>query len=150
MSNRLKRKGRAKFLMVEGFVFTSKAFRSLSTVERAAYLELKWRYDGFNNGRIVLSCRELAEALNVSKETASRAIRALCAKNFVEPVKQSTFNLKTKTATEWRLAEYKCDVTGELPSKQFMRWPEKNTVSSQGQTVSPEGQPAQKMGGIRA
>ncbi|WP_137154846.1 winged helix-turn-helix domain-containing protein [Rhizobium sp. FKL33] len=150
MSNRLKRKGRAKFLMIDGYIFTSQAFRSLSTVERSAYLEFKWRYDGFNNGRIALSCRELAEALNISKATASRAIEALCEKGFVDPVKKATFNLKYRAATEWRLTEFTCDVTGELPTTQFMRWREKNTVSLRGHTVSPEGQQPLKMGGICA
>lgn len=150
MSGRMKRKGRTKFLMIEAYVFSSPAFRSLSTVERAAYLEIKWRYDGFNNGRIGVSCRELGEALNVSKATASRAIDTLCERGFVEPVKRSTFNHKYRTATEWRLTEYACNVTGELPTKPFMRWREKNTVSPRGHTVSPEGHLTPKMGGICA
>jgi DNA-binding MarR family transcriptional regulator len=150
MSNRLKRKGRAKFLMLDGYVFKSVAFRSLSTVERAAYLEFKWRFDGFNNGRIGLSCRELGDALGTSKATASRAIQTLCDIGFIQPVKCSTFNQKYRLATEWRLTEYACNVTGELATKPFMRWREKNTVAPGGQTVSPEGQLTQKRGGIRA
>jgi hypothetical protein len=142
--SRYKRKKKSKFLMIEGYILRSPAWRALSPNDRAAYLELKWRYDGLNNGRIGLGCRELAEALGTSKMTALRALDSLMEKGFLAKAKASGFNVKHRAATEWRLTEYTCDVTGELPTKEFMRWgaDEKNTVSPEGHTVSPEGQSA--------
>jgi len=39
---------------------------------RALYIELKRRFTGSNNGRIILSHRDAARALNVSKNTIGR------------------------------------------------------------------------------
>lgn len=122
MSSRYKRKGKGKFLMLDGYLLRSTAWQALSAVDRAAYLELKWRYDGLNNGRITLGCRELADAIHVSKDTASRALTSLEEKGFAVRKKVSGFNVKNRLATEWLLTEYKSDVTGDLASKQFMRW----------------------------
>lgn len=120
--SRFKRKGKAKFLMIEGYIMRSPAWRALSPNDKAAYLELKWRYDGLNNGRIGLGCRELAEALQSSKDTARRSLESLMEKGFAAKAKLSGFNMKNRTATEWRLTEYSCDVSNHPPTKDFMRW----------------------------
>lgn len=128
MSSRHKRKGKSKFLMIEGYIIRSAAWQSLSPHDKAAYLELKWRYDGLNNGRIGLGNRELAEALQSSKDTARRALESLMEKGFLAKAKPSGFNVKNRAATEWRLTEYTCNVTGELATKDFARWQaEKNS-----------------------
>jgi DNA-binding transcriptional regulator YhcF (GntR family) len=140
--SRYKRKGKSKFIMIDGYIMRSAAWKALTANERASYLEVKWRYDGLNNGRIGLGCRELAEAIGVSKDTAKRSLDNLQAKGFIAMMKRSGFNVKNRAATEWRLTEYKCDVTGQLSTKDFMRWTaeEKNTVRPQGHTVRPQGQ----------
>ena len=131
-AGKMKRKGKSKFLMIEGYVYRSAAFQALNPNERTAYEELKWRYDGFNNGRIGISNRELAAALRSSKDTARRALDGLVEKGFLEKTKLSGFNVKNRVATEWRLTEYKCNVTGELSTKRFMKWqPEKKTQAHQ-------------------
>jgi len=142
MSNKYKRKGRAKFLMLEGYLLRSAAWRAATPVDRSLYLELKWRYDGLNNGRIGLSCREAAEALGVSKATADRSFKHLQELGFVEIAKRSGFNVKSRVSTEWLLTEHKDDRTGDLPKKTFTRWaPEiQNTVSPEGHIVSSEVQ----------
>jgi hypothetical protein len=130
--SRYKRKGKSKFLMIEGYIMRSPAWRALSPHDKAAYLELKWRYDGLNNGRIGLGCRELAEALQSSKDTARRSLDSLVEKGFLAKAKLSGFNVKNRAATEWRLTEYGCDKTGELATKDFMRWqPEEKTQAHQ-------------------
>jgi Winged helix-turn-helix DNA-binding len=140
--SRYKRKGKSKFIMIDGYIMRSAAWKALTANERASYLEVKWRFDGLNNGRIGLGCRELAEAIGVSKDTAKRCLDNLQAKGFIRMIKRSGFNVKNRAATEWRLTEYKCDVTGQLATKDFMRWTpeEKNTVRPQGHTVRPQGQ----------
>ncbi|CAN7241104.1 GntR family transcriptional regulator [Mesorhizobium sp. LjNodule214] len=119
--SRFKRKGNAKFIMIEGYIMRSAAWLALSANDRAAYLELKWRYDGLNNGRIGLGERELGGALHISRETARRALNSLVEKGFVARAKASGFNVKSRVATEWRLTEYRCDVSGHLSTKDFMR-----------------------------
>lgn len=120
--SRFKRKGKSKFIMLDGYVKRSAAWKALTPIEKVAYLEVKWRYDGLNNGRIGLGCRELADELGMSRNTADRALVGLLAKGFTAKAKASAFNVKNRAATEWRLTEYNCDVTGELATKDFMRW----------------------------
>lgn len=142
MSSKYKRKGKSQFLMLERYLVQSDAWRACTPNERAAYLELKWRYKGTNNGSIVLSVRELAAALNIGKNAADKALKDLEAKGFIEIVIRSGFNVKIKRASEYRLTEYACDVSGELATKAFMRWaPEKqNTVPLGGRPVPSQGQ----------
>lgn len=133
MSSRRKRKGKSKFIMIESYVKLSVAFQSLSPNARSVYIEIKWRYDGTNNGRIGLGERDLAAELGIGRDTARRALQELLTTGFITKAKASGFNIKHRAATEWRLTEYTCDVTGELPTKNFMRWapPEKSTGASQ-------------------
>lgn len=137
MSSRWKRKGKSKFIMIDGYVKRSAGWQALTPIERAAYIEVKWRYDGNNNGRIGLGCRELADELNMSRDTAARSLDGLQAKGFVIKAKPSAFNVKNRAVTEWRLTEYPCDVTDELPTKEFMRWaPAQNQQSHPSDTQS--------------
>lgn len=139
MASKWKRKGKNKFVMLDRWLFQCAAWRACSPNERCAYLELKQRYDGTNNGRIALSVRDLSEALHVSKDTAGRTLKGLIEKGFIQVRKQSAFNMKQRLAAEYRLTEYGCDVTGELPSKDFMRWqPENNSQSDEKDRQSDE------------
>ena len=36
------------------------------------------------------------------------------------------FERRDRHATEWRLTEFQCDATGELATKEFMRWKKSN------------------------
>ncbi|WP_247872611.1 MarR family transcriptional regulator [Brucella sp. 2280] len=130
MANKYKRKGKSKFIMIEGYVKRSPAWKALTPIERSAYLEVKWRFDGMNNGRIGLGCRELADELGMSRNTADRALDRLAEIGFIAKAKPSAFNVKNRSVTEWRLTEYRCDVTGELPTKDFMRWEPKEKTQS--------------------
>ena len=109
----------------------SVAWRSLKPLARAAYLEICFGYDGENNGRIQMGARTLGERLGIDKATASRAIKELVEKGFLETAKKSAFSIKLKQVSEYRLSAFRCDITGALPSKNFMRWtPEmQNTVA---------------------
>lgn len=121
-----KRQGKAKFLLIDGYIKRSSAWDALSTDDIVTYLELKWRYDGYNNGRIGLGCRELAGCLKSSKSTAIRSLNNLVHTGFVAKAKPSGFNVKNRMATEWRLTEYQCDVSGQPATKDFMRWSAEN------------------------
>lgn len=137
MANKYKRKGKSKFVMIDGYVKRCAAWKAMTPIERNTYIEVKWRYDGTNNGRIGLGVRELAQELNMGNDTASRSLKALVAYGFIANTKASAFSVKNRTVAEWRLTEYRCDVTGDLPSKTFMRWePKKKTQSHPSDTQS--------------
>jgi hypothetical protein len=123
MSSKYKRKGKGpRFVQLHEWMMRSEAWRSLDPLGRALYVELKRRYDGFNNGRIGLGCREAAEDLGVSKDTANRAFGRLQAFGFIRIAKQSGFNVKSRVSTEWTLTEFPDGNTGELAAKDFMKW----------------------------
>ena len=107
MTSKYRRKGKGKFLMLEGYLVRSAAWRSLRPNDRALYLELKWRYDGFNNGRIGLSVREAADSLNIGKNAVSSSFTDLQEKGFIDATVKGAFHVKIKRATEWLLTEAK-------------------------------------------
>jgi hypothetical protein len=70
------------------------------------------------------------------------AFKELQDRGFLVITKASAFSLKTKTATEWRLTEFACDISNAVASREFMRWSgaEKNTVPNTGPLVPVAGQ----------
>ena len=118
------------FVALERYVIRSEAWRSLTCLARTALIQVQFRYTGENNGSIQMSCAILAKELGVSKDSAARALRELLFKGFIEQTKGASFNSKIRHCAEYRLAAFRCDLTGDLPTKTFMRWnPEiQNTV----------------------
>lgn len=104
------------------WMMNSSAWHDLSAVARAIYCEMAKRYYGVNNGRIPYSVRDAAVELRISKATASRALQSLQDHGFIVKVTEGAFSLKTRHATEWRLTQFPCDVTGAWATKDFMRW----------------------------
>jgi hypothetical protein len=120
------------FVAIPNFLRQSLAWRTLMPVPRAAFVELVGVYNGVNNGWLAMSARTLGAAINVSRATAARALKELTERGFIEQTRPSAFSCKVRLASEWRLTLYRCDRTGELPSKAFMRWRpnEQDTASS--------------------
>jgi hypothetical protein len=79
----------------------SVAFRLLSGPAAKVLIELRSRYNGFNNGRISLSLDEAATLLAMSKSTAKRALEELVKVGFIRLAKQGVFY--GRKASEWRL-----------------------------------------------
>jgi DNA-binding MarR family transcriptional regulator len=114
----------ARHVRLHHWLMDSAAWQSLGAVERSIYTEISRRYggQGTNNGRIPYSVREAADALRIGKSTAARALAALEERGFIVATRKGHFDRKVKHASEWRLTEYVCDVSGEMPTKEFMRW----------------------------
>jgi hypothetical protein len=108
--------------MLREFLQASPAWRSLTPQARVVYVELARIYNGANNGRLALSARVAAERCNIAKNTATRAFRELTAKGLIDCATPGGFSYKLRHAAEWRLTEHRCDRTGEVPSKRFLRW----------------------------
>ena len=129
----------ARHLRLYHWMLKSEAWKSLDATARAIYIEMAGRYAGplSNNGRISYSVREAAEALKISKATASRALVVLQERGFIVATKHGTFNLKVRHCTEWRLTEFGCDVTLAHATKDFMKWTteKQNTVSQANRAV---------------
>ena len=136
-SGRQDQKGRsvksARHVRLYHWLLTSQAWRHLSPLARALYVEVCQRNNGTNNGQISFGVREAAEALGVSKNMPSKLFGELQEKGFLAKTMASSFTLKTKTATEWRLTAEPCG--GETATKDFMQWKPpniQNTVPREG------------------
>jgi DNA-binding transcriptional MocR family regulator len=99
----------------------TKAWQSLDRNARAIYLELAMLYRGNNNGSIGLSVRQAAQAIQASRATAARALVHLQDRGFIVATTRGRFKLK-RHATEWRLTEFRCDLTGQPASRDFETW----------------------------
>ena len=116
-------KGRSKgerFVQLHEWILNCPAYRGLSCYARCLHTELHRRFNGTNNGDIVMSVRQAAALLNCNKDTANNAFKELEAKGFIRPNQKGAFDHKARHATTWILAEKAHN--GELATKDFMRW----------------------------
>ena len=133
---RKKRRGCGRdFVQLFRFVKRSQAWHGLGLPARCALIELLHRYTGINNGIIRLGVRELAGELRCSHGTAVNAFRELDDSGLAYP--QTGGRWRGKIATEWRIAFYRCDVTGDFPT---LTWPARDAVSHE----SAKGQPRKR------
>lgn len=120
-----KKRGRStapQWVQLTHWLLNSQAWAALTPQERVIYVELRRRYNGYNNGRIACSARDAASRCNVNKDTAARGLRRLEELGFIELATPGGFSRKVRHAAEWRLTSDRCDVTGAMASKAFMRW----------------------------
>ena len=82
-------------------VARSDAFRRLSGPALKVLIELRCRYNGGNNGRLILSFEEAARFLGLSKSTVKRAFDELVAIGFIKLRKQGRWH--GRMASEWTL-----------------------------------------------
>lgn len=117
-----KAKGRSKqsFVMVRHDMMASEAWCSLSCKSRCVWLEIMRRYNGYNNGRISLSCREAALLCNISKNTASRCFIELQDKGFIRIGSYGGFRNKYRYASRWEVTHEKFDDQG--PTNEWRKW----------------------------
>lgn len=145
------RKGRSKYpdryMAVFYYFFECPAWRSLDTYARSVYLELRYRYNGRNNGAISASTRELAKAINCSDKPITRALRELEERGFIVSIQKGSFNWKTRIdgneknrASVWLLTELpQNEPVQELTArKDFMKWKPKNNKVQEKNAVVPE------------
>jgi hypothetical protein len=113
--------GGPTFIQLFHHVKRSTAYHGLSPVARALLIEIIDRYNGNNNGMIVLGVREAAYELGSHQTTAGRAGRELDDAGLARPTQIGAW--RGKHATEWRLMWRRCDKTGELPRSNWQERP---------------------------
>jgi hypothetical protein len=127
MSAKHNQTGRSKsdprHVRIYEWVSKTEAWKSLDATTRYVYIDLAFHYYGNNNGKIVYSVRQCAESVNISKDTACRALEKLQERGFIVRVFKGAFSLKERHASTWRLTEYPCDVTkAAVGSREFTQW----------------------------
>ncbi|MBL4601249.1 MAG: hypothetical protein JKY84_00745 [Emcibacteraceae bacterium] len=117
-------KGRSKnglrYVGLPHYLMQSPAYRALSTNARALYCEFLFRYNGGNNGDIIMSVRMAANWIDCASNTAVKAIGELQVNGFIKLKSKGSFTFKHRHASEWisTLHEY----NGSSPTKDFMAW----------------------------
>jgi hypothetical protein len=134
---RTRRQKSPPFVMLPRWVVRSPAWRQLSPNARAIYFELRDRFNGSNNGMIGLGVREAADATNMHKNSANRAIKELGDAGFIAPATKGAFRQNGRRATEWLLTELPDDRTGHAALKTFMSRLNQKFLSPSTGTVSP-------------
>jgi hypothetical protein len=114
-----RRKGGGQFVPISYPMARSDAWRSLSGPAAKVYVELRSRFNGYNNGRLSLSFAEAADLLAVGKSTVGRAFEELEEKGFVEKTKQGHWY--GRQASEWAVTD-KPLKSGEPASNDWQRW----------------------------
>jgi hypothetical protein len=61
-----------RFVQLHHWLLRTAAWKDLGAVERSIYVELLFRYNGQNNGRIGYSARTAAQDLKIGKGTAAK------------------------------------------------------------------------------
>ncbi|WP_372572667.1 hypothetical protein [Ruegeria jejuensis] len=101
------------------------AWASLKPGPRALYVELKRRFNGSNNGSIVLSHRDAAKALNTHRNTVGGWFDVLEERGFIHAVRGHCLGPSgIGESAHWALDELPTD-DGKPARKTFMRWDEK-------------------------
>lgn len=114
-----RRKGGGQFVPISYLMAQSDAWRSLSGPAAKVYVELRSRFNGYNNGQIILSFAEASNLLALGKSTVSRAFKELECKGFISKTKQGQWY--GRKASTWSVAD-KPLRSGEPATNEWQRW----------------------------
>lgn len=116
---------------LHGWIARTAAWRALDGNEKAIYVDMALRYRGTNNGQIAYSVREGAACARVGKTKGAKCLRRLQELGFIAISEPAAFSWKKGVSVRWRLTEFRCDLTGNLPSKEFARWREDKPIAKE-------------------
>jgi biotin operon repressor len=96
----------------------SSAWRSPSGAAIKVWHELRTRFRGGNNGKLVLSYEEAATLLSLSKSTVKRALEELQEKGFIVCTRPGQWY--GRLASEWAVTDK--GVEGNPPTRAWRQW----------------------------
>lgn len=99
------------------------AFRALSKTEKVVWMYAASHENGFNNGRVDLAARTLADQIGCSYSVVARALQGLQDAGFLRLIKPGSF--KPRIASEYRFTHLPCKVTGEPATMDFLDMPKR-------------------------
>lgn len=115
-------KGRNKsagaFLPIPYTMARSDAWRSLSGSAVKVWIEIRCRYNGFNNGELSLSLREAASLLGMSQTTVKRAFDELVMKGFLRKTREGHWY--GRRAAEYAVTDR--EHQGHLATRDWAKW----------------------------
>lgn len=127
------KRGAGRHVQLPEYLQATEAWATMKPGPRALYVALKRRYNGRNNGNIVLSHRDAATALNVHRNTVGPWFQELQERGFITMTEGPCLGPEgVGKAALWALQEERT-VDGRKPRKGFMAWraPQKPRTKSQ-------------------
>ena len=138
------KRGAGRHVQLPEHLQATAAWRDLKAGPRALYIELKRRYIGSNNGRIILSHRDAADALNAHRNTVGNWFKELEEHGFIAMTHAPHLGPSgIGLAAQWALQELPtCD--GRAPTMGFRHWkprqnPRTKTVTARHNECDTEG-----------
>jgi hypothetical protein len=116
------KRGAGRHVQLPEWLQSSEAWATLKPGPRALYVELKRRYNGVNNGRIHLSHRDAAKALNAHRNTVGSWFEELQKRGFIRMTQGPHLGPSgIGKASMWALDE---EATPDMKPalKRFMSW----------------------------
>ena len=116
------KRGAGRFVQLPEWLQTSEAWATMKPGPRSLYVEIKRRYYGDNNGRIYLSHRDAAAALNVNRNTVGAWFQILQERGFIRLTHAPYLGPSgIGKASVWALEELPLD-DAKPARKSFMSW----------------------------
>jgi hypothetical protein len=127
-------KGRSKTrtVMLHYPLIESDAWRTLPPPACKIFIELRRRFNGFNNGDISLSCRDAAELTGCSKQSALRHFNSLIKHGFIDIHNKGV--MRNRNASTWYLTMEACEYHPRYPTNRWRDF-KKTSVPPQNDTV---------------
>ena len=116
------KRGAGRHVQLPEYLQATEAWATLKPGPRALYIELKRRFNGSNNGRIILSHRDAASALNVHRNTVGPWFAELEQRGFIAMVQGPHLGpAGIGQAALWALTELPT-ADGRPASRAFRSW----------------------------
>jgi hypothetical protein len=115
---KINQKGRNKnesYIGLQRRIYNSLAYKELPPPARCIYMELRARYNTYNNGYISLSVREAAQVIHGSTATASRVFKQLQAHGLIKMNNKGVY--QNRHATTWILTSE--PFNNQLPTNEW-------------------------------
>lgn len=118
------KKGVGRHVQLPEYLQRTQAWATLKPGPRALYIELKRRFNGSNNGNIILSHRDAAIALNAHRNTIGPWFRELEERGFITKTQGAYLGPDgVGRAALWAVQELPL-ANGKSAPKAFLKWRE--------------------------
>jgi len=112
-----------RFVRLTFGLLKSSAWQCLRPVSKAIYIEICFRFNGQNNGRIGFSLAYGAQRIRASKATVQRALEELEEHGFIKRCRKGYF--MGRQASEFAITDFHHN--GHPPTREWRKWVPKKT-----------------------
>jgi len=116
------KRGAGRHVQLPERLQATEAWATLKPGPRALYIELKRRFNGRNNGRIILSHREAATALSVHRNTVGPWFKELEQRGFIAMTRAPHLGPEGMGQTAWWALQELPTAEGKSAQQGFLKW----------------------------